>query len=92
MQQHAQRCLAILVYENICYHSLKLMKSMGYAQYNPPLFLTRNPVVYGTWRPHKYCITRVLQKIFAFIYLFFLWLTDFGRCSAQPSEPHLYGV
>ena len=65
------------------------MYSISYTQYNLPFFLTRTPLVYGTWHPYKQCIT-LLKKTFPFVYSFFLWFTEFGGCSDHLSEAHLY--
>ena len=91
VQQHTRHRLPISVDENIHCCVLTLVYSINYAQCNLPLFLTRTPVVYGTWHPYKYCITLFYRRFFALFTYFFLF-TKFGSRIAQFSETHLYGV
>ena len=87
VQQHTQHRLPLLVDENIHYRVLKLVYSISYARYNVPLFITRTPVVYGTWHPYKYCVTLCYRRFFPLFTYFSYGSLNLG--TAVPNFPKL---
>ena len=87
VQQHTQHRLPLLVDENIHYRVLKLVYSISYARYNVPLFITRTPVVYGTWHPYKYCVTLCYSRFFPLFTFFSYGSLNLG--TAVPNFPKL---
>ena len=87
VQQHTQHRLPLLVDENIHYRVLKLVYSINYAWYNVPLFITRTPVVYGTWHPYKYCVTLCYRRFFPLFTYFSYGSLNLG--TAVPNFPKL---
>ena len=88
VEQHTPHRIPLLVDENIHYRVLRLVYSL--VQCAPVHYTYRSSVWHMA--PIKILCSPVLQKILPFIYLFLLWFTQFGHCSAQLSETHLYGA
>ena len=64
VQQHTVYHLPLLCDENIHYRVLKLAYSETYKKYDIRKFLSRTPLVYGTWHPYKYLITVLYRSYF----------------------------
>ena len=52
-----------------------------------PLFITRTPVVYGTWYPCKYCVTLCYRGFFPLFTYFSYGSLNLG--TAVPNVPKL---